>query len=99
MSKVLHAKGLISSPDPKPVDEAFIDGSLKSWGFPGLGWYMFGNNSRAKAGRAAEQLGWKSMGEGLWEGIEGDVELALETKNSGVPAMSKVFVARTEAGR
>jgi hypothetical protein len=76
--KILHAKEIVASPEPKQVSEEVIGATLADLGFPGIGFYMFANNSRASADRARKELGYAPKAPSLWESLEGDVEDALE---------------------
>jgi nucleoside-diphosphate-sugar epimerase len=89
VGKILHSKGVLSSPEPKEVDEATIQGTLSDWGYDGLGWYMFAGNSRAKAGRVVKELGWEPKGKGLWDRLEGDIDLALGSGFDGKLKLGK----------
>ena len=89
VGKLLHEKGVLSTAEPKQVDEAVIQEALSDWGYDGLGWYMFGGNSRAEPRRAAEELGWKPQGKGLWEELEGDIDLALASGHTGWTKLGK----------
>jgi hypothetical protein len=71
------------------VDEATIQGALSDWGYDGLGWYMFGGNSRAKPGRAIKDLEWKPQGKSLYEELEGDIDLALASGFDGKVKLGK----------
>ena len=89
MGKILHAKGVLPSPEPKQVGDDVIEGTLSDWGYPGLGWYMFGGNSRAKADRAAKELGWEPQDKGLWEELKKDIDLALASGHTGKLKLGK----------
>ena len=75
--KILHAKGIISSSEPKQVSEGVIAGTLSERSYPDLGFYMFASNSRAKAERAAKELGYQPKAPTLWETLEADITDAL----------------------
>jgi hypothetical protein len=45
--------------------------------YPDLGFYMFANNSRAKADRARKELGYVPKAPSLWEVVQSDLEDAL----------------------
>jgi nucleoside-diphosphate-sugar epimerase len=81
--KTLHARGILKTAEPKQVDEDVVDDALSDRGYPGLGWYNFGNNSRAKSGRAQKVLGWKPQEKSLWDVLESDIDLTLASENVG----------------
>ena len=89
LGKILHAKGVLPSAEPKQVNEEVIADALSGWGYPDLGWYMFGGNSRAEPRRAAKELGWKPKGKGLYEELEGDIDLALGSGYDGTTKLGK----------
>ncbi|KIW05054.1 uncharacterized protein PV09_04209 [Verruconis gallopava] len=75
--RILHAKGLISSSEPKSVSDEVIEQMLKAIPYPDIGFYMFSNNSRAKPERAKKELGYEPKAPTLWETVEADIDDAL----------------------
>lgn len=71
--KILHARGVLKTAEPKQVGEEVVDEALKGMG-PQVGWYNFGNNSRATSGRAQKVLGWKPHEKPLWDVLESDID-------------------------
>lgn len=77
IGKILHQRGVLQQAEPKSIDEAAMDKLLEDWGQKGLGWYLFGNNSRATAKKAHKELGWQPSNRTLWDYLESDIDLSL----------------------
>ncbi|KAK5044547.1 hypothetical protein LTR84_010671 [Exophiala bonariae] len=75
--KVLHAKGVISSPEAISVSEETIAPMWKELGIPNVAFYLFANNSRSKPFRAEKELRWKPRAPTLWQEIEKEVEACI----------------------
>jgi nucleoside-diphosphate-sugar epimerase len=75
--KLLHAKGIIDSAEPRQVSESVIAGTLSERPYPELGFYMFAGNSRAVADRAKKELAFMPRAPSLWDTLQKDVEDAL----------------------
>ncbi|EIN13348.1 nucleoside-diphosphate-sugar epimerase [Punctularia strigosozonata HHB-11173 SS5] len=74
VGKILHAKGLISSPDPIQISLDEVDSLLPDWGIPRLGRYVIAGNSRTQPDRATKFLNFKPTGRTVWEDFEADME-------------------------
>jgi nucleoside-diphosphate-sugar epimerase len=81
VGKVLAKHGVIEYAEPVAVGLEDVDQMARIWPqFPLLGRYLFASNSRTRAERARELWGYKGEREGLMECIEGDVLVAIRTR-------------------
>jgi len=78
LGKILTNKGLITSAEPKQLDPEEAMSMLTHFPFPGIAKYMFGANSRSRADRAKELLGWKPTQPSFWDTLEEDAILGLD---------------------
>jgi hypothetical protein len=90
--KILHAKGLITSPRPKQLPLEEIDKMLAAFKAPGMALYEYAANSRSRPDRARKYLGFKPRGPSFWDVLEADLagtgdEFVSPSFDVGVPAV------------
>ena len=73
VGKVLKSHGRLNDAEPKQLPLDTVNGMMKSWGYPGIGSYMFAANSRSRADRAQNLFGYQPKAPSLWETMGADL--------------------------
>jgi len=93
VGKILHARGILKSAEPR---ELSVQEMLDMTGGMGAAVHMYGSNSRGKADRAKNQLGYIPKGgvQEFWASLESEVVAGLESAERSWEAVLPLVKAK-----